>query len=88
VLPKTYLAAGVLSIFAVDGLIYFLPCVVSTGLLIGFETAACSFFTVDYESLVGKTEVLPPKSSISSCSNSFKLLFQIITTASFPDEVK
>jgi hypothetical protein len=31
---------------------------------------------------------LPPKSSINSCSNSFKLLFHIITTESFPEEVK
>ena len=83
-----YLAAGVLSTFAVYGLTCFFPCVASTGLLIGFETAAYSFFIDEELSFVGRTEVLPPKSSISSYSNSFRLLFQIITTESFPDEVK
>jgi hypothetical protein len=85
VLETTCLAAGVLSTCAVAGRIYFLPCVLSIGLLIGFETAACSFFT-DPE--VGSTDVLPPKSSISSYSNSLRLLFHIMTTESLPDDVK
>jgi len=61
---------------------------VSIGLLIGLVTAACSFFIEEELSFVGRTDVLPPKSSISSYSNSFKLLFHIITTESLPDEVK
>lgn len=42
VLADTCLAAGALSTCAVDGLVYFFPFTLSTGLLTGFETAACS----------------------------------------------